>query len=506
MYYAEIFFFYYLILALFLPHGISAQSLISRQAIRDRIAFLASDQMKGRFPGTKESWQCARFIRTNFETAGLQPLGRHYFQYFYPTIKIDTGKNNHLQFDNFNGTLIVNYIPLNFSARKSSLINKVVFCGYGLQCKLDSLKVDDYNGVSVTGKWVMILRGLPEHFSQNHALRDSASDYTKAKIAIRNGAAGILFVNNEELANKKTESSPNYDDLQRLRPRRTASLEIPVLQIKRVVADLLLQPQNKSIQQPDSLDEQPSFELIPIVQATVDIKLQSVKTANVVGFIEGTDPELRNEYIVLGAHYDHLGMGGYFTGSLQPDTTAIHNGADDNASGSAAIMTIGAQLAKDHQLLKRSVIIVAFSAEEEGLLGSEYFADHPPVPIEKIKVMINLDMVGHLDQQKELYIGGCGTFSQGVPLLDSLKNDSGLKVYVIPGGVGGSDHVSFYRKNVPVLGMHTGGHPEYHTPKDDLETLNIPGEEKVCNFVYEVIKKIANIPGNIEFIQQGESD
>jgi len=120
--------------------------------------------------------------------------------------------------------------------------------------------------------------------------------------------------------------------------------------------------------------------------------------------------------------------------------------------------------------------------------------------------MINLDMVGHLDQQKELYIGGCGTFSQGIPLLDSLKKESGLKVYVIAGGVGGSDHVSFYRKNIPVLGMHTGGHPEYHTPQDDLETLNIPGEEKVCDFVYEAIKNIANIPGKIEFVKQGDSD
>ncbi|MGH2649003.1 MAG: M28 family peptidase [Ginsengibacter sp.] len=500
------FFFYCLIFSLLSPHFVWAQSLITQQAIRDRIAFLASDQMKGRFPGTKESWKCALFIRTNFETAGLRPVGKHYFQYFYPTVKIDTGKKNLLKFDSFNGRLIRDYIPLYFSARKCTLINKVIFCGYGLQFNNDTLALDDYNGSSVTGKWVMILRGLPERFSKNHTLRDSATDYAKAKIAIQNGAAGIIFVNNEELAGKKTEATPNYDDLQRLRPRKTIALEVPVLQIKRAVADLLLQPQNKTIQQLESLNEQPPFELKPTVTSTVDIQAEKVKTANVVGFIEGTDPELRNEYIVLGAHYDHLGMGGYGTGSLQPDTFAIHNGADDNASGSAAIMTIGAQLAKDRQLLKRSIIIVAFGAEEEGLLGSEYFTEHPPVPIEKIKVMINLDMVGHLDEQKELYIGGCGTFAQGVPLLDSLKKDSGLKVYVIPGGVGGSDHVSFYRKNIPVLGMHTGGHPEYHTPQDDLDTLNIPGEEKVCDFVYKAIKEIANITGKIEFIKQGDRD
>ncbi len=495
-----------LIFLLFFPHFISAQSLISQRAIRDRIAFLASDQMKGRFPGTPESWKCAEFIRTNFKKAGLQPLGKHYFQYFQPTVKLDTGKNNMLLFDRFNGKLIRDYIPLNFSATKASLTSKVIFCGYGLQFKLDSFVSNDYKGANVTGKWVMILRGLPEHFSKIQEIKDSATDYTKARTAIRNGAAGILFVSNEELANKKTESNPNYDDLQRLRPLKTVSLTIPVIQIKRAVANLLLQPQNKTIQQLDSLNEQQPFALLPTVSAVVNMQPQKVKTANVVGYIEGSDPDLKDEYIVLGAHYDHLGMGGFFTGSLQPDTFAIHNGADDNASGSAAIMTVAAQLAKDHQLLKRSIIVVAFSAEEEGLLGSEYFIKHPPIPIEKIKVMINLDMVGHLDQQKELYIGGCGTFSQGISLLDSLKKESGLKVYVIAGSVGGSDHVSFYRKNIPVLGMHTGGHPEYHTPKDDLETLNIPGEEKVCDFVYEAIKNITNIPGKIEFIKQGESD
>ncbi len=499
-------FYCYLIFQLFLPHFLPAQSLISQQAIRDRIAFLASDQMKGRFPGTPESWKCAKFIRTNFKAAGLRSMGKHYFQNFQPTVKLDTGAKNMFQFEKFNGRLIRDYIPLNFSARKVSLNGKVVFCGYGLQFHVDSLTFDDYKSVNVIGKWVMIVRGLPKHFNKNPKLNDSATDYAKAKIAIRNGAAGILFVSNEELANKKTESSPDYDDLQRLRPRKTVSLNVPVIQIKRAVANLLLQSQNKNIQLLDSLNEQQPFELTPTVSTTVDIQPRKVKTANVVGVIEGTDPELKDEYIVLGAHYDHLGMGGFFTGSLQPDTFAIHNGADDNASGSAAIMTVATQLSKDHQLLKRSVIIVAFSAEEEGLLGSEFFTEHPPVPLEKIKVMINLDMVGHLDQQKELYIGGCGTFSQGITLLDSLKKESGLKVYVIAGSVGGSDHVSFYRKNIPVLGMHTGGHPEYHKPQDDLETLNIPGEEKVCDFVYEAIKNIANIPGKIEFIKQGDSE
>src|SRR6185312_12838585 len=138
---------------------------------------------------------------------------------------------------------------------------------------------------------------------------------------------------------------------------------------KRAVANLLLHPQNKTIQQLDSLKEQQPFELIPRVSATVDIQPHKVKAANVIGYIEGNDPKLKDEYIVLGAHYDHLGMGGFFTGSLQPDTFAIHNGADDNASGSAAIMTVAAQLAKDHQLLKRSVIILRLVPKKKAFLG-----------------------------------------------------------------------------------------------------------------------------------------
>ena len=194
---------------------------------------------------------------------------------------------------------------------------------------------------------------------------------------------------------------------------------------------------------------------------TASVKVETIKiaAANIVGVIEGSDPELKKEYIVLGAHYDHLGHGGYGTGSLKPDTTAIHNGADDNASGTSALIEIAKAASRSRKKLKRSIIVVAFAAEEEGLLGSQYFAAHLPVPDSSVKVMLNMDMVGRLNAENQLYMGGAGTFPGGVDFMKSLKQGSGLKPVVHAGGVGGSDHVSFSRKGISCIGFHTGVHP-----------------------------------------------
>ncbi|WP_423146097.1 M28 family metallopeptidase [Rubrolithibacter danxiaensis] len=225
-----------------------------------------------------------------------------------------------------------------------------------------------------------------------------------------------------------------------------------------------------------------------------------VETYNVVGVIEGSDPLLSKEYIVLGAHYDHLGMGG--ASSKKPDTTAIHHGADDNASGTAALLEIGEKLAANKELLKRSIILIAFGAEEQGLLGSRYFTEHSLVPLSQIKLMINMDMVGRLNDQQQIFMGGAGTFSGGVDLMNNLGKEFGLNPVVHAGSVGGSDHVSFYRKNVSVIGLHTGGHPQYHTPEDVAGLINVQGEKQVCDYIYKALFTIANRNEPISFIKQ----
>lgn len=214
------------------------------------------------------------------------------------------------------------------------------------------------------------------------------------------------------------------------------------------------------------------------------------QTCNVIGFIPGNDPALSKEFIVLGAHYDHLGMGG--ASSKKPDTIAVHHGADDNASGTAALLEIGEKLSANRNLIKRSILLIAFGAEEQGLLGSKYFVEHPVIPLSQIKLMINMDMVGRLNNEKQVYMGGAGTFADGVNLMTELGKSLGLNPVVHAGEVGGSDHVSFYNKNVPVLGIHTGGHPQYHTPEDVSGLINIDGEKLVCDYIYNAIMVLAN--------------
>ncbi|WP_034042477.1 M28 family metallopeptidase [Wocania ichthyoenteri] len=225
-----------------------------------------------------------------------------------------------------------------------------------------------------------------------------------------------------------------------------------------------------------------------------------VKTCNVVGFIEGNDTVLKNEYIVLGAHYDHLGLGGPSSKSDKKNT--IHYGADDNASGTAALLEIAEKIESQKHLLKRSIIFIAFGAEEQGLLGSKYFVENPLVPLSQIKLMINMDMVGRMNKDKHVYMGGAGTFPDGVNFMQALGESLNLTPIVHAGSVGGSDHVSFYKKDISVLGMHTGGHPQYHTPEDTVDLININGQKQVCEYIFKTIMKLASTDYKMTFIKQ----
>lgn len=232
------------------------------------------------------------------------------------------------------------------------------------------------------------------------------------------------------------------------------------------------------------------------------MKSDSVATQNVVGYIEGSDENLRKEYIVIGAHYDHWGWGGKGSGSKKKDTLAIHNGADDNASGVSALLSILEELHQNKTAPKRSIIFISFSAEEEGLLGSKYFVNHLPVDKKAVKVMINMDMVGRLNDKKELYMGGAGTFPGGVELMKKLGEGSGLNPIVFAGDVGGSDHVTFYKNDISAIGLHTGGHPQYHTPEDDTALINSEGGILVSQYIYNALTAIANYDQPLTFIKQ----
>jgi hypothetical protein len=338
---------------------------------------------------------------------------------------------------------------------------------------------------SLKANWVVLWR------NKIHApATDSLSDYAISKKAFELGAAGIILVSPDSVDEK--------DILVRLRPRKEERLPVPVIQLSRAawqrLKTILYTGEDKS-GSPEGVSPVP-------LTVSVSVEKEDVVAKNIAGVIRGSDPELSNEYIVLGAHYDHLGYGGYGTGSLQPDTVAIHNGADDNASGTAALLAIAAELSHHRTALKRSVIVIAFSAEEEGLLGSRYFTEHLPVPGDAVKVMLNMDMVGHLNDQQQLYMGGAGTFPGGVDFMKKTGEGSGLNLVVHAGSVGGSDHVSFYQKGISCVGLHTGGHPRYHKPSDDADLINVPGIEKVARYIYNAVYGLANREEGFGFVKQ----
>lgn len=244
--------------------------------------------------------------------------------------------------------------------------------------------------------------------------------------------------------------------------------------------------------------KQPFYARLRVDEGTPEKPL--VKTANIVAYLEGNDPLLKTEYIILGAHYDHLGLGG--PSSKTDERNRIHYGADDNASGTAALLEIAEKVAANKHKLKRSVLFIAFGAEEQGLLGSQYFVDHPLVPLSQIKLMINMDMVGRLNDKHHVYMNGAGTFPGGVSFMQDLGESLGLTPIVHAGSVGGSDHVSFFKKGLSVIGIHTGGHPQYHTPEDTADLINIMGEKWICDYIYAALMEFAATDYKLEFIPQ----
>ena len=226
-----------------------------------------------------------------------------------------------------------------------------------------------------------------------------------------------------------------------------------------------------------------SFDLNVSISATVGLRTKKSKGTNVLGLVPGDGSS--DQIIILGAHMDHLGYGGAGSGSLQPDEHTIHNGADDNASGTAGLLELAEKLAANPYPLKRDVLFIAFDAEEKGLLGSKHFVDNSVINLENVAAMLNMDMIGRL-KDSSLTVGGTGTSPLFEPLLDSLENIHKLKISYSKEGFGPSDHSSFYIKDIPVLFFFTGTHEDYHKPSDDWEKINATGEQKILELIYDV--------------------
>ena len=218
---------------------------------------------------------------------------------------------------------------------------------------------------------------------------------------------------------------------------------------------------------------------------------------NVVAFLEGSDPALRAEHIIIGAHYDHLGMGAFGSMSTEKEP-AIHNGADDNASGVAALLEIAERLVKEKPA--RSVVFIAFSGEESGLIGSAYYTNHPFVPLTQARAMLNMDMVGRLGAGP-LIVYGVGTATEWPSVVNAAGKEHGVELRLVDDGYGASDHTSFYVKDVPVLHFFTNSHADYHKPSDDWQKVDAPGLLKVTDIVSEIASRIGGKPSTLTLVR-----
>jgi len=486
-----------ILLLLYIPISCTGQVTreITQGELKDHVKYLSSDSLKGRMTGSRGDSLAAVYIRRQLEKAGLVPLTGDGFQKFSVTDKVVAGERNFLSVEGRDFRPTDDFMPFGFSGN-SSLEAPVVFAGYGFVINNDSLKWNDYGNYDVKGKWVLVLRGDPEPEKSVSGFIPFNSDRDKAMTAKDMGAKGVLLV-----SGPAGDAEDTFDGLS----RGEYSVEIPVLRIKRRVADLILKKTNNTLEglekKINTTKETTAFDTKTTVKAGSEVIKQASMTRNIVMVLPGEDDSLKNEYVIIGAHFDHLGMGG--SSSRVRDTIAVHPGADDNASGISSMIELAERFSLTPGSHKRSLVFAAFSGEEEGLLGSKYFADNPLMDLSGVNAMINLDMVGRLSDSSTLQIGGIGTAEGLRDKVNNLVDTNTVKLSFSEEGYGPSDHSSFYGKNIPVLFFSTGAHLDYHTPDDTWDKINYDGMKEVTDLIFRITGDLANTPGRLKFREAG---
>jgi len=470
---------------------------ITTGELQDHISYLSSDSLKGRMTASKGDSLAAEYIRSELSSYGIIPLNGDGFQRFKVTTRLVSGPENSLMADEMIFSADKDFMPFAFSS-SSGLISEAVFAGYGFNINTDSLKWNDYHNIDVRDKWVLILRADPETDKTVSPFIPFSTDRGKALLAKDMGAAGVLFV-----------SGPSFDQQDSFESLGSTEfpVDIPVLRIKREVADKILERSGKNISDLEkklNRSRKPfSFSTGTTISGKAEIIRETGTTRNVVMILPGEDETLKNEYIIFGAHFDHLGMGGKGSSSRAVDTVAVHHGADDNASGVGMMLELAEKFAHTKGSHSRSIIFIAFTGEELGLLGSKEFVENPDIDLSKVNAMLNLDMVGRLQETSIVQISGVGT-AEGLEDMITAGNDTSLlKLTLSEEGYGPSDHTSFYGKNIPVLFFTTGAHLDYHTPADTYDKLNYKGMVTISSFVYSLAKELADSKDKLKFKEAG---
>ena len=485
----------YFIISFFLASCSVYNYRITEDDLNLHISFLAGDSLKGRYPGTPEDSVLQIYLAEEFKKYGLIYPVESGLQFFEITTGIMPGHN---AFESSGKNFISgsDFLPLSFSSN-TTFSEEVVFAGYGLRINNDSLLWDDYSDMDVKGKWVMILRDTPPDYDNNPAFIDLRNDRNKSLLARDNGAGGVLMV------------SPSFfdphDKLAELRNYQPDA-GLPVIHIKRDLAEFLLAEKELPIKELEVIFSEPEkrgFSTGKTLRVTTGLIPEKARTANIIGYLKGYDPSLNEEYIVIGAHFDHLGMGGQGSSSRRPDTIAVHYGADDNASGVASVLELAAWFSSNKNKHKRSLVFALFGAEEKGLLGSLNYVENPLFPLESTKMMINIDMLGRMKPDSSLAVGGTGTTTRSEEILNLINNDYNFALQLNSAGYGPSDHASFYAKDIPVLFFSTGGHQDYHTPSDRIDSLDLSAQSFITSYIADVISYLANNENVPEFMEAG---
>jgi hypothetical protein len=482
---------------------------ISSEEYLGIIKFLASPEMRGRATGSPELEKAAAFIRDQFRGMKLKPLsGDSYYQDFDVTTSARLGKKNELTYTTGGEhpeTLHFqkDFIPLNLSSA-GEVSGNLVFAGFGITAP--EYNYDDYAGIDAKGKIVVLLRHEPQEFDEKSVFEGKvytahSQIFSKAANAKFHGAKAVLLVNDVGT------HSGDADDLEKFGAAEgpdNAGLEF--VQVKASVVNKWLALSGKNLETIESgidKDLHPeSFALPDKLRLDLDVDIaREVKTVHNVGaYLPGET----SEYVVIGAHYDHLGLGEQF--SMAPSLAGtVHPGADDNASGTAGVIELARWLSQQpkHQ---RGVLFLTFAGEELGLLGSSYYVNHPLLPLKDDVAMINMDMIGRIRDRK-IYVGGVGTGTTFAALLNQLvpKHDFDADL-TEKAGYGSSDHTSFTTKQVPVLFFFSGLHADYHKPSDTWDKIDAPDAVRLLNLIADVTDQLIGSSPRPQFVRVAEAE
>lgn len=465
------------------------------------IFFLAGEECNGRGVGTPGIDKAADYVAARFKEAGLRPGGRDggFFQPFgVGAPKLGTPTRLRLsgpEAQAIEARFGTEFLPTGLSA-EGTVTADLVFAGYGISTPA----YDDYAGLDVRGKVVVVLRRTPRADNEKDPFAPGDKGLgalnTKVETAEKHGAAGVIFVNDRTYAKDK-------DELIDYRRAGAPAARIPVLHMKRGLVEHLFAGRDKTLAGiEEAIDKDLTPRSCPLAgwTAAAEVTLTRTTAKNVVGVLPGSGP-LADETVVIGAHYDHLGTSSF--GSLlgTAGEGKVHFGADDNASGTTGLIELARRFGAMNDRVGRRLVFIAFSGEERGLLGSMHYCREPLFPLEKTVFMLNMDMIGRMKAVKDgaaekgrLVVYGHGTADGLEAVVDEANRAGGFKLFKLPGGSGPSDHDSFYRKKIPVLFLFTGTHPDYHRPSDTPDKINVAGMRQVTDLAERLAAHFATAP------------